>query len=108
MAAVERRIPAIDVVAALLLAGCGVGGNSSGSSTSRGSSIFRIPGVGDLAPLRYESKMHPAADGLVGREPKLVLPEGPPPKGLAKAELIAGIGDIEGRGEKMMIQYVGY
>src|SRR3954468_9684323 len=108
MAAVERRIPAIGIVAALLLAGCGGGGTSSGSSTSGGSSTFRIPGARGMAPIRYESKMHPAADGLAGGEPKLVLPEGPPPKGLVKTELIAGIGDIEGRGEKMMIQYVGY
>jgi peptidylprolyl isomerase len=61
-----------------------------------------------MAPIRYESKIHPAASGLFGEEPKLVLPTGPPPKGLVKAELIAGIGDIEALGEKMMIQYVGY
>jgi peptidylprolyl isomerase len=58
--------------------------------------------------IRYESKMHPSASGLVGEEPKLVIPEGPPPKGLITAELISGIGDIEAPGEKMMVQYVGY
>lgn len=102
------RIPALPVAVALLLAGCGGGGSSSSSSTAAGNGSFRIPGTGGEIPTRYESRMHPSASGLAGKEPALVMPEGPPPKGLVSAELIAGIGDIEGRGEKMMIQYVGY
>jgi peptidylprolyl isomerase len=101
------RILVLAITAALLLTGCG-GGASSGSNSSAGPSSFRIPGTEGKMTIRYESKMHPSASGLVGEEPKLVIPEGPPPKGLITAELISGIGDIEAPGEKMMVQYVGY
>lgn len=108
MGVVARRGPAIIAAAALLLVGCGSGDASSGSSTASGFSSFRIPGTAGLAPIRYESDMHPKPSGLVGEEPHLVIPEGPPPKGVVHSELLAGIGDIEAKGEKMMIQYVGY
>jgi peptidylprolyl isomerase len=107
MASAGRRLVAAVATGLLVLAGCG-SSSSSEPSVSTPSDSFHIPGTGGMAPIRYESKMHPSASGLVGEEPKLVLPTGPPPRGLVKTELIAGIGDIEGRGEKMMVQYVGY
>jgi peptidylprolyl isomerase len=88
-------------------AGCG-GGTSTHEGSSASRRAFKIPMPAGEAPIRYEANMHPNTSGLVGKEPKPVIPEGPPPKNLVHAELISGIGDIEAPGEKMMVQYLGY
>jgi len=102
----RKAFPRILIVTAFAAAGCGVG--TSADQGSSASKAFRIPNPGGEAPIRYEADMHPGASGLVGREPKPVIPEGPPPKKLFQTELILGIGDIEAPGEKMVVQYLGY
>lgn len=91
---------------AVLLSGCGGGGDSSSTDASTGLKPFRIPHGN--APIRYEEKMHPDASGLVGPEPKAIIPDSPPPEYLALADLIEGIGLTATPDRKMTIQYVGY
>jgi hypothetical protein len=93
---------------AVLLSGCGGGSSSStdeSSSTTADLKPFRIPHGNP--PIRYEEKMHPDASGLVGEEPKPIIPNSPPPEFLALADTIEGIGNLAVRGKKITIQYVG-
>jgi peptidylprolyl isomerase len=95
---------------AVLLSGCG-GGSSSTSTDESTTTVakpkpFRIPHGNP--PIRYEEKMHPNAAGLVGKEPKAIIPNGPPPEYLALADTIEGIGRLVNKGEEVTIQYVGY
>lgn len=89
---------------AVLLSGCG--GGSSSTSTEAKLQPFRIPH--GTPPIRYEEKMHPNASGLVGEEPKPIIPAGPPPEYLALTDTIEGIGKLASPGRKLTIQYVGY
>lgn len=106
-----RKVLLTILVFAVFVSGCGGGGSSStsaGESTSTNAKVkpFRIP-FGN-PPIRYEEKMHPNAAGLVGKEPKPIIPNSPPPEYLAAADTIEGIGHLASKGEKVTIQYVGY
>jgi peptidylprolyl isomerase len=106
-----RKVLLTILAFAVLLSGCG---GSSSTDTSGGSSSdatasykpFRIPH--GIAPIRYEEKMHPNASGLVGKEPKPIIPNSPPPEFISVADTIEGIGHSVYPGEEATIQYVGY
>ena len=91
---------------AVLISGCGGGGDSASTDESTALTPFRIPHGN--APIRYEEKMRPDASGLVGEEPKPIIPNTPPPEFLALADTIEGIGNLGVPGEEVTIQYVGY
>jgi peptidylprolyl isomerase len=89
---------------AVLVAGCGGGSDSSSSTTV--SKPFRIPfGV---PPIVYEKEVRAKekSNGLYGKEPKVIMPEGTPPKILATRDLVEGIGHQAAAGSKVTIQYV--
>src|SRR4051794_40761326 len=99
----------VGVLVLLAMMGCGSdSSSSSGDSSTASSEPFRIPLPGGQAPIRYEKKMKADSSGLSGREPKPVMPKGPPPKFLALADLKEGIGHLYGAGDTITVQYVGY
>ena len=81
-----------------LLVGCG--SDSSSESTAE---RFRIPTEGHK--VRYEKEMKP---GLTEPEPKPVIPDSDPPRFLAVADLLDGIGHPYGETGEITIRYVGY
>lgn len=89
---------------AVLAAGCGGGSGSSSSTTA--SKPFRIP-FGS-PPIVYEKEIRAKekSNGLYGKEPKVIMPEGTPPKILANRDVIEGIGHQAFMGSKVTIQYV--
>lgn len=86
----------------VLLVGCGGGGSSEESWTP-----FRIP-IEHKPGRRYATELHPKPSGLVGTEPKPIMPTDPPPGFLAQAQFIEGIGKVADRGDRLTVQYVGY
>jgi peptidylprolyl isomerase len=101
-----RKVLLTILAFAVLLSGCGGGGDSSSTDASTSLKPFRIPH--GVAPIRYEEKMHPDASGLVGKEPKPIIPNSPPPEFISVADTIEGIGHVASTGRKVHIQYVGY
>jgi peptidylprolyl isomerase len=108
-----RKVLLTILAFAVLLSGCGgssstdtSGGDSSSADTTASLKPFRIPHGNP--PIRYEEKMRPDASGLVGEEPKPIIPNSPPPEFLALADTIEGIGNLATQGRKVTIQYVGY
>jgi FKBP-type peptidyl-prolyl cis-trans isomerase len=100
-----RKVLLTILAFAVLLSGCG-GGSSSSTDTAASLKPFRIPHGNP--PIRYEEKMQPDASGLVGEEPKPIIPNSPPPEFISVADTIEGIGNTTYPGEKVTIQYVGY
>lgn len=88
---------------AMALAGCG-GGSDSGSSISYEPFDLEAP----HSPIRREAQLKPAANGLVGEEPKPLIPDQPPPEFLVQQDLIDGIGKYAREGDTVTVQYVGY
>jgi peptidylprolyl isomerase len=90
---------------AVLVAGCGGGSDSSSESTTA-SKPFRIPF--GTPPIVYEKEIRAkeTSSGLYGKEPKVIMPEGTPPKILANRDLVEGIGHQAAAGSKVTIQYV--
>jgi len=109
-----RKVLLTILAFAVLLSGCGggssstdtSGGNSSSADTTASLKPFRIPHGNPK--IRYEEKMRPDASGLVGEEPKPIIPNSPPPEFLALADTIEGIGNLATPGREVTIQYVGY
>src|ERR1700746_2095787 len=99
-----RKVLLTILAFAVFLSGCG--GDSSSTDTSASFKPFRIPH--GIAPIRYEEKMRPDASGLVGKEPKPIIPNSPPPEFIALTDTIEGIGHLATAGRKVTIQYVGY
>lgn len=91
------------VILALALAGCG-GGSDSSSSISYKPFDLEAP----HSPIRREAELKPAANGLVGDEPKPLIPDRPPPEFLVTQDLIDGIGHYARAGDTVTVQYVGY
>jgi len=60
------------------------------------------------SPIRREAQLKPAANGLVGEEPKPLIPDSPPPEFLVSQDLIDGIGRLAREGDTVTVQYVGY
>lgn len=104
----------IAVSAALLFAaGCG---SSSSSATSaadstqakKASDRYVIP-VAGKPPTRTEKEVEAKWDGkgLLGPQPKPIVPKGPPPQELVVQDLIHGKGRIAHKGDEITVQYVG-
>jgi hypothetical protein len=89
---------------AVLVAGCG--GSDSSSESTTAAKPFRIPF--GTPPIVYEKEIRAkeTSSGLYGKEPKVIMPEGTPPKILANRDLVEGIGNLTGPGSKVTIQYV--
>jgi len=100
-------------LAALALAACG--GDSATTEMSGGgaepaqvsSSAREIQITEKPAATRAAKDLKPDEGGLVGSEPKLIIPGGPPPNFLAYQNLIEGNGKEAHWGDKVAIQYVG-
>ncbi|HEX5594276.1 MAG TPA: FKBP-type peptidyl-prolyl cis-trans isomerase [Solirubrobacterales bacterium] len=99
----QRLILSIGALLVLALA-VGCGGESSSDSTAQ---QFRIP-VPPGHTIRREDEMKVAQSGLSGPEPKPIIPQGDPPRYLAIADLLDGIGHIYEEGDEIAVQYVAY
>lgn len=89
--------------AVLFFVACGGGGSTDGSEAE--GKPFRIP-FGN-PPIRYASEMKPGKAGLVGVEPKPIIPSSSPPDFLALVDVIEGIGPLALPGSELTVQYVG-
>jgi peptidylprolyl isomerase len=99
----QRAILSIAALLMLaLVAGCG-----SGSSSDSTAEQFHIP-VPPGHKIQREDEMKVAPSGLVGPEPKPIIPDSHPPQFLAIVDLLDGIGHIYEEGEEITVQYVGY
>jgi peptidylprolyl isomerase len=88
---VRRGLIAISLCAALAVAGCGGGGDSS-SEAAKPSGATTVESSGDAS---NRSK------------PEVTVPSGAPPKELGEKELIEGTGAEAKSGDKITVQYVG-
>jgi peptidylprolyl isomerase len=102
------------VLALLMVAGCG-GGSSSGATAagesgeaSTAAEKFQIP-VKGKPPTRTEKEIEAKWDGkgLLGPQPKPIVPKGPPPEELVVQDLIKGKGRVAHKGDEITVQYVG-
>jgi peptidylprolyl isomerase len=98
-----RKGPLIVALLAALMTGCGGGSGSTGTTAVQ---PFRIPITSP--PILYEKEIRAkeASNGLYGKEPKVIMPEGTPPEILANRDVIEGIGHQAAAGSKVTIQYV--
>jgi len=100
------------VLAFFLLALGGCGGSSdttetAASSSDSGTAAEAVQISEQEVTTRSVDEMTPDEGGLVGEEPKPVIPEGPPPENLVYQELIEGDGEVAEDGDTVTIQYVG-
>jgi peptidylprolyl isomerase len=86
----------------LLVGGCG--GSDSSSEISYEPFDLEAP----HSPIRREAQLKPAANGLVGDEPKPLIPDSEPPEFLVTQDLIDGIGRMAREGDTVTVQFVGY
>lgn len=86
-----------------LVAGCGGGSDSTSTVAVK---PFRIPIASP--PIAYEKEIRAKekSNGLYGKEPKLIKPEGTPPEAIAERDVVEGIGHLAQPGSKVTIQYV--
>jgi peptidylprolyl isomerase len=99
--------------ASLIAFGCGGGSSSSetssgGSEATTASEKFEIPVQGKV-PTRTEKEIEAKWDGkgLLGPQPKPIVPTAPPPEELVVQELIDGKGRTARKGSEITVQYVG-
>jgi peptidylprolyl isomerase len=96
---------------ALCLAGCGGDSETSGTSASSNESQTTAAESVQISEQevtrRSASELKPDEGGLVGSEPKPIIPDGPPPEDLVYQELIEGDGKVAKAGDQVTIQYVG-
>jgi len=85
---------------AAICVGCG-GGSDEPEVT-----VFTLP-IKGAAPDRPENTVHPGPNGLVGPEPKPVIPDTPPPHGLYGQNLIDGIGSRASYGTRLTLELLG-
>jgi len=103
MPAMLQRLLIIGALLTFLLSGCG------GDSDSSDSVAYEPFDLGaPRASIRNEDELKPAANGLVGSEPKPLIPDQPPPEFLIYQDLIDGIGSLAKEGDTVTVQYVGY
>jgi peptidylprolyl isomerase len=102
-AMLQRLLIIGGVIAVLFLPGCG-GGSDSSSAISYEPFDLEAP----HSPIRRETQLKPAANGLVGPETKPLIPDKPPPEFLINQDLIDGIGRMARDGDTVTVQYVGY
>jgi peptidylprolyl isomerase len=111
----DRLISLITLLALSVLAigvhGCG--GDSGGESAAGEETAiesFSIPVKGE-PPYRYEAEVRrkeDAGSGLLGSEPRPVIPDQPPPDFIALYDLIEGIGSTAFPGTEITVQYAGF
>jgi peptidylprolyl isomerase len=99
-------------LALLTLALVACGGDSEtadtlGTTADSDPSVRPIAITDEPATSRAEEDLKPDEGGLVGSEPKLIIPTGPPPHFLAYQDLIEGEGKVARWGDRVAIQYVG-
>jgi peptidylprolyl isomerase len=100
--------------ASLVAVGCGGGSSSSETSageseaTTTASEKFEIPVKGEV-PTRTEKEVEAEWDGkgLLGPQPKPIIPKAPPPEELVAQDLINGKGRAAHKGSEITVQYVG-
>jgi peptidylprolyl isomerase len=98
---------------ALAFAACGGNAGSPSDTTADaeapGPSVVARPITITHKPVavRHAKDMKPGADGLVGPEPKPIIPKAPPPRFLAYQDLIEGDGAEAHFGDHVSIQFVG-
>lgn len=90
----------------MLLSSCGENSASRLGSAPTAASRFQISKKS--APYRREAELKPSRSGLVGPEPKPVLPKEPPPKSVALQDLLDGIGRFSTPGDRLTIQYAAF
>jgi len=100
---------ALALLASVLSACGGEAESTAGSANGAGSGGFFRPVTltDEPAATRAEEDLKPDAGGLVGSEPKLIVPSGPPPRFFAYQDLIEGDGKVARWGDRVAIQYVG-
>jgi len=103
MPAMHRRLLIIGVLLAMVLPGCG-GDSDSQSTISFEPFDLEAP----RSPIRRETQLKPAANGLFGPETEPIIPDKPPPEFLINQDLIDGIGRMAREGDTVTVQYVGY
>lgn len=99
------------VLLALGLAACG-GDNATtetsvSSNDDSGTAAESIQISKQKATTRSAGDLKPDEGGLVGAEPKPIIPDGAPPENLSFQELIEGDGKVAKAGDTVTIQYVG-
>lgn len=93
---VVKTLVAIAVCGALALAGCGGDDSSTGSTATTGSTRTETTTTDSPPP-----------EGLVGPEPQVQVPKGPPPEKLVVRELKKGSGKEARTGDEITIQFAG-
>lgn len=106
MAPMKKAFLIVLALSALFLVACGGGDSTTETSVHSESNPFQIPV--DNVPIQEAKDLKFRPNGLVGAEPKPIIPDGPPPDFLALQELIEGIGLSAGKGDTITVQYVGY
>lgn len=111
MRAMKKAFLIVLAMLILGLLGCGGGSEttdkSTSSSESPGTSAEAVQISEEEVTTRSADEMEPDEGGLVGPQPKPVIPDGPPPKNLVYQELIEGDGEVAEDGDTVTIQYVG-
>jgi peptidylprolyl isomerase len=111
MAAMKRGLLIILALLVLGLAGCGGGSDTTETSTSSSDSSGTVAEAVQISEQEVTSRsadeLTPDEGGLVGEEPKPVVPDGPPPENLVYQEFIEGDGEVAEDGDTVTIQYVG-
>jgi hypothetical protein len=103
-----RLAGVICVVLVLSVTGCGGGSDTSSTISYR---PFSLPAgsVGETGERSAKSFLKPNENGLVGSEPKAVIPDRPPPEFVVSIDLIDSFSiPVADDGELLTIQYVGY
>jgi peptidylprolyl isomerase len=97
-------------LAVLAVGSCGCGGGSGRDGEDTAIESFAIPTKGE-PPYRYEAEVRRKEDtrsGLLGAEPRPVIPDQPPPDFIAISDPIEGIGHPAYEGTEITVQYAGF
>lgn len=98
----------ICIVLVLSVVGCGGGSDSSSTISYR---PFSLPAwsFGDTDERTAGSFLNPDENGLVGSEPKPIIPDRPPPEFVVAVDLIDSFSaPVADDGDQMTVQYVGF
>jgi hypothetical protein len=101
MPGMRRGFLIIVAVLTAICVGCG-GGSEEPEFT-----VFTLP-IKGAAPDRPEDTLRPAPNGLVGPEPRPVIPDTPPPQGLYGQNFIDGIGSRASFRTRLSLELVGF
>jgi len=102
----ERFFGVCLLLALLLAIGCGSSRSPRAEGDTRDDSRFRISPRNP--PVRLENELKLDQRGLFGSEPKPVIPNSPPPEGIALQDLMEGIGKFSGPHSRLTFQYAVY